>query len=416
MSLFWKEASYSFVYFDHLPDLDWDDAYQEFIPQVIESSSTLEYYRTLQRFCALLKDGHTNVYLPASAAAWLDRPSVVLIEIGHRAFVQNVSTALQDTLPLGSEVIAVAGVETARYLEQEVLPYISSSTEHILWSTGISSLLDGPRGSSVSIGLRTPAGEQKEISLKRNRGAFNETWVRELSASKPLVALHWPAERIAQVALNSFADPQAVTQFTALLPELEQCRALIIDIRSNSGGSTSIGKRILDHLTDRRLEGSTWRTREHRGAFKAWGKYAAQDPSLAQYRAYFDDNAWYQGGTDVLDPSPGKKLLRPMAVLIDHATASAAEDFLIYLDKAPNVTRVGRPTYGSTGQPLAFDLPGGGSARVCTKRDTYPDGRDFVGVGVPPDVLVEPTIDDVIHGRDPALARAVALLQEQLKD
>src|SRR5256885_1632531 len=35
LSLFWKEASYNFAYFDHVPGLNWDKAYTEFIPQVL---------------------------------------------------------------------------------------------------------------------------------------------------------------------------------------------------------------------------------------------------------------------------------------------------------------------------------------------------------------------------------------------
>jgi C-terminal processing protease CtpA/Prc len=54
------------------------------------------------------------------------------------------------------------------------------------------------------------------------------------------------------------------------------------------------------------------------------------------------------------------------------------------------------------------------SPRVCAKRDTYADGRDFVGVGVRPDVPVEVTADDVRVGRDPVEARAEAVLRERL--
>ncbi len=61
LSLFWSEVSYNFAFFDQVPDLNWDSAYLEFIPRVIASESTYEYYRELQRFCALLKDGHTNI-------------------------------------------------------------------------------------------------------------------------------------------------------------------------------------------------------------------------------------------------------------------------------------------------------------------------------------------------------------------
>ena len=73
-------------------------------------------------------------------------------------------------------------------------------------------------------------------------------------------------------------------------------------------------------------------------------------------------------------------------------------------------TLIGEATGGSTGQPLSFDLPGGGSARVCAKRDTYPDGREFVGKGIEPQITVAPTIEDIRAGRDPVLQRALAML------
>ena len=64
LSKFWQEVNYNFAFFDQVPDLDWDEAYREFIPKVLATKNDFEYYRTLQRFCALLKDGHTNVYIP----------------------------------------------------------------------------------------------------------------------------------------------------------------------------------------------------------------------------------------------------------------------------------------------------------------------------------------------------------------
>jgi len=68
---------------------------------------------------------------------------------------------------------------------------------------------------------------------------------------------------------------------------------------------------------------------------------------------------------------------------------------------------IGSPTAGSTGQPLTFRLPGGGMARICVKRDTYPDGREFVGTGIAPQKLVVMTVDALRSGRDPVLERAV---------
>ena len=75
---------------------------------------------------------------------------------------------------------------------------------------------------------------------------------------------------------------------------------------------------------------------------------------------------------------------------------------------------IGEPTGGSTGQPLFFPLPGGGSARVCTKQDLYPDGRQWVGVGIQPQILVRPTIADFRAGRDTVLETALQYLRTTL--
>jgi C-terminal processing protease CtpA/Prc len=38
---------------------------------------------------------------------------------------------------------------------------------------------------------------------------------------------------------------------------------------------------------------------------------------------------------------------------------------------------------------------------VCTKKDTYPDGREFVGYGIQPDIEVKATVQDFIDQKDP---------------
>lgn len=64
LSLLWAQAKFGFANFWHVPQLNWDLTYRNFIPKVLATHSTAEYYRTLQSFYALLEDGHTAVYLP----------------------------------------------------------------------------------------------------------------------------------------------------------------------------------------------------------------------------------------------------------------------------------------------------------------------------------------------------------------
>lgn len=101
----------------------------------------------------------------------------------------------------------------------------------------------------------------------------------------------------------------------------------------------------------------------------------------------------------------------PVVVLIGPRTISAAEDFVVSFEAMKRGILVGRKTAGSTGQPLGFKLPGGGFARICTARDTFPDGRTFVGEGIAPQVTVTPTVADIRAGRDPAVAAAVVALR-----
>jgi C-terminal processing protease CtpA/Prc len=123
--------------------------------------------------------------------------------------------------------------------------------------------------------------------------------------------------------------------------------------------------------------------------------------------------------TFVFEPDSNKagtpRIVVPTALLIGHNTASAAEDFLIYADRMPHMIRIGENSYGSTGQPLMFSLPGGGSARICTKKDTYPDGREFVGVGVKPHIEVRRTLRDFLQNNDPVLARAMVYLRTKIR-
>jgi C-terminal processing protease CtpA/Prc len=48
---------------------------------------------------------------------------------------------------------------------------------------------------------------------------------------------------------------------------------------------------------------------------------------------------------------------------------------------------------------------------VCTKKDTFPDGAEWVGKGIDPDILVHPGLADVQSGKDTVLDRALAFLR-----
>lgn len=425
LSRFWQEANYNYAYFSNVPTLNWDSAYQAAIPKVLATKSVFGYYRELQRFCALLKDGHTNVWFPGYISNNRSRRSFGNIKleirnIGGKPVVVNTALATKDVVPNGSEIIRVNGIPVKGYIDEFVRPFIAQSTTYITEDWCADYLLDGFNGDTIRIDFRKPGNTIHSLLLKREIKQ-DVLWLKPYSSR--MFELNWLPGGIAKIDLNSFNESKIVDTFITALPALQKAKAIIIDLRRNGGGNSGNAASILSYFTNAdSLRGSKWYTREHRAAYKAWGSYAVKDTAdtsewARKARDYYNGTAWYDGGqmTTANTAPPAKRMTNvPLAVLFGHQTASAAEDFLIVLDGLGNrAVTVGQRSFASTGQPLPFSLPGGGSARICTKKDTYPDGRVFVGTGIIPDIEVSPTLDDYLKQKDVELEKAISALQKK---
>ncbi len=63
-------------------------------------------------------------------------------------------------------------------------------------------------------------------------------------------------------------------------------------------------------------------------------------------------------------------------------------------------------TAGSAGQPFMLDLGKSMMIMIGAKREIFPDGSRFEGVGIKPDVEVEPKAAYLQQGRDTVLEAA----------
>src|ERR1700744_5371877 len=79
LSKFWEETSYNFAYFDHA-HVNWDSTYRAYIPKVLATKNTWQYYLLMEKFCALLKDGHTDVGFPIQLLTNKSRYKWIYIE------------------------------------------------------------------------------------------------------------------------------------------------------------------------------------------------------------------------------------------------------------------------------------------------------------------------------------------------
>ncbi|MDX1740467.1 MAG: S41 family peptidase [Rhodothermales bacterium] len=419
LSLVWQEANYNFAYFGRLAHLDWDSEYEAAITRVLATATDRDYIREVQRFVALLNEAHANVE-PGRAfrASHGGHPAVELEEIERNAVVVNTSVELAGDIPVGSVIRAIDGIPVQEYLRTEIFPYMSASTEHYLWRQSIRGdrwravgLLVGDVGSEVILEIETPRQVRRSVTLQRLPTGAEIEWFRPSRRSVPPLEFKRMDDHILYFALNTFNTPDIVPAFEEHLDELETARAVILDIRGNGGGNSSHGWQIGRFFSDVPLEVSHWRTRAHRAAYKAWGRFS-DDPDR---RAYYEMDAWYSPDSFSIVEKPGRTYPLPVAILIGPSTYSAAEDFLAFMRPVPNVFFVGETSAGSTGQPLVFQIPGGAWVGITSKHDTMPDGTEFVGVGVAPDISVRQTVEAYRSGRDPVLSRALEELRSRIR-
>jgi len=227
----------------------------------------------------------------------------------------------------------------------------------------------------------------------KNGGIFNY----KIYDFYPLVERKTIDDDIIYFKLSTFIFEQIVEDFYKELDQLdlEKTKGMILDIRHNMGGNSDYAFKILSRLIDKPVEAAKWKTRKYLPAFRSWGR----------------PEEWYEGNMGIVHPSPEKRYSGPLIILTWHTTLSAAEDFLVPLKFSKRAKIVGDITGGSTGNPITLQLPGGYILRICAKRDTFPDGEEFVGTGIEPDIKVKITQKDIYENRDRVLEKVVEMIR-----
>lgn len=385
LSLVWAEIKYAYPDFAERPEVDWDSMYLAYLPQVRAAASTWDYYRTLMRFVAELGDSHTNVFYPAAIGRRLGRPPIRTRLIEGRVLVTAVQSPSIEAsgLHVGDEIVTVDGVPVHQYAEREVAPYQSASTpqdREVRLYTYF--LLTGWRDTPVRLGLRRSDGSEAVVTLAREG-------YQDLRPARRWVTDSILAGNVGYLRIATFGVDSVAAWARSAMTRLMGTRALIIDLRENDGGNTTVGP-----LAILARDSSPMASQRIRN-------YSALD------RARGFDPQPFELGNGWIRPDPELHYDGPVALLIGPQTFSAGEDFAVAFELMRRGTIVGEPSGGNTGQPLMFVLPGGGRARVRTKHDHYGDGRSFLFRGVQPSVVARPTVNGFRAGRDEALETAL---------
>ena len=294
------------------------------------------------------------------------------------------------------EILAIDNLEVHDYVEKYVAPYAFSSTPHHrkLHIYGYF-LLSGRVSEPAIIKVNDFNNKVKTYSIHR------EPWLMEEEIFKgETLSFKQLPNNLGYLKIHNFVDTKEFRpKFDSLYAKILDTDGLIIDVRENFGGSRQITHYVLKHFTNNSFKTVNWKSPMNVGAHKAWGQ----------------NEDWYEKEGYEINPFKDRNIYgKPLSVIADESSFSGAEDFCVGFLTIQRGKLIGRKTAGSTGSPIMFNLPGGALVLVCAKKDFFPNGKEFVGYGIKPDIEVKTTIKDIIENRDAALDIAIKDLLDKL--
>ncbi|MCA1643482.1 MAG: hypothetical protein LC785_16385 [Acidobacteria bacterium] len=361
--------------------VDLDAAFKAAEEKLKNAKSNGQIMGIIAQTLVALNDSHT-FFLPPSRKAAVDYGWEMQL-FGDSALVTRVkekSDAEAKGLKVGDAVLSVDGYLPARAnLWQLLYLYYALRPQ-----PGMHLTVQSPGGAPREFDVLAKVEDRRSLDLSSFSNMFDmvregEKAERERKRSHRRQelgdALVWKMPRF-----NLTPD-----EVNAHMGEASKHKALILDLRGNSGGAEDTMLSLLGNLFERELKVGDIRRRKE------------VKPLVAKSR--------------------GEEAFKgQLVVLVDSRSASAAELLarVVQIEKRGKV--VGDRTAGAVMRSRSYSHEVGlnGIAfygtSVTDADIVMADGKRLEGAGVTPDEVLFPTGADLAAGRDPALARAAALV------
>lgn len=398
-------------------------------------------YLALSRFLAAIRCGHSycNFFNQRKAVAGelFDRATRLPFHFAWVGEEMIVTRGFDTGLPVGTRVVSING-QAAIALRRSLMPYIRADGGNdakrvsLLEVRGDNSietfdvfqgLVAPPAAGRHRLGVRLPDGQERTLELPAIALAARRAQMAPDAKEDDAPQWHWTMREdgIAVLTMPGWALWNSKWDGKAWLDErldsLSGARGLVIDIRDNEGGE-DCGDAILARLIDAPFAPAQV---EQRLRFRRTP--AALDPHLDTWDDSFrtlgegakplaDGFFLRPNGSDALRIEPrGARLRLPIRVLTSPVNSSATFQFASNVRALGAGLLVGQATGGNRrginggcfffvrlpASGIEFDLPLVGYFPTTQQPDA----------GLLPDLLVEPSVADIIDGRDAVMLAAI---------
>lgn len=386
---FASEVKYNFAGYGNFAQ-DFDSICRAELPNIVNTATDEEFGQQLQLLANSLHDGHTSINFSADVTY----APISQRRIGDKVFVTGVFSDeyTQKGVKKGTEIVAINGMPVIEYGNKYVVPFIASSTKQ--WSDNYPfnsiNLTKGYRGEPITLTFCNKG--ETPFDIVDNRQSPWGIVKENLSVTFDTLPGNIGLLKIPSFQNNNFD----METFGDLYEQkILNTNGLIVDIRDNTGGNSKIGDVVMMLLATDTIPQALWETPRYDAAYASWGKkwHTISEPSETLKPYYMISNEV-------------PKYDKPIVLLVNSCTFSAAENFAVLFKNAKRGIIMGTPTGGSTGNPIMIDLGWGYYGKICTRHERLADGTEFLGVGVIPDIVVEES-ESIIFGDDNVLKAAL---------
>lgn len=219
------------------------------------------------------------------------------------------------------------------------------------------------------------------VTVKRNNLLIKKELVKK-DIFLPTMKYRITNDNIGIITLSSVMGQKAVNEFKNILIATNNTKGLIIDLRNNYGGTLANVIQMVNFMMD---ENEILRVKSRVNR---------------EYQIYSENDKIFKE--------------KPVVIMINNKTASAAEIFAGTLQTNIGAVLVGENTFGKNAIQIVLPMQNGTGLILTTDKYILPDGRDIYKVGVTPDITLEKEIS--YSKKDKQLEKAKKILREIVKN
>jgi carboxyl-terminal processing protease len=351
--------------------LNWPAWIQVIREQITAGMTDAAFYRALTELVDKLNDGHSTFQPPAAA-----RLTNAAIQGRQQTVGIGVETALR---PERRTIVLLTVYPDSPAWHAGLRPHDSVISINGLPALEAAEQLEGATNSSIWLVVQTPGQAPREVQVTRS-------WV---TTPPPVVAGQLEGgeptkTRLIYVAIHTFWDERTASLLRQRLVELGKegpIDGLIIDLRTNRGGSEYTLKGVLALFTD--------------GTVGHFVRREGERP-LTVSAAPVDNSQSV-----------------PLIILVGHETSSYAEIFAGVLQSLGRARIVGTVTRGNVETIWPHDFEDGSRVWIAEEAFRPLVGEGWENQGIRPDQIIPGDWGDFTAETDPQLAAALALLTGQ---